>query len=213
MSNLNSIAALILAAGSSSRMAHGYHKLLLPLGGQPVLTHVVEAALQSQASPVITVLGHQSSQVVAALNSYTNHNKLNIQENPDYQAGMSTSLRTGILALAQYPACTGALIMLGDQPFVSTQLIDKLLATKEQTGKRIIAPCYHGKRGNPVLFDASLFAELLTVSGDEGGRSVIKHHQDEVENIELSDALAQHDVDTWEAYQTALTAWQDQQTT
>ena len=213
MSEIASVAALILAAGSSSRMTHGQHKLLLPLGERPVLSHVVEAALQSQATPVIVVLGHQSSQVAAALSSYTNHNKLNVQENPDYRAGMSTSLRTGIQALAQYPDCAAALVMLGDQPFVSMQLINRLLSARQKSGKRIIAPCYHGKRGNPVLFDASLFSELAAVSGDEGGRSVIMRHADEVEQIELSDAVAQHDVDTWEAYQAALTIWQSQQTT
>ncbi|GLV56710.1 hypothetical protein KDH_35490 [Dictyobacter sp. S3.2.2.5] len=213
MSTLDSVAALILAAGSSSRMSHGHHKLLLPLGERPVLSHVVEAALQSQATPVLVVLGHQSAQVFAALSSYMNHNKLHVQENPDYRSGMSTSLRIGIQALTHYPDCSAVLVLLGDQPFVSAQLIDRLLMARRQSGKRIIAPCYHGKRGNPVLFDASLFSELATVSGDEGGRSVIARHADEVEQVELSDALAQHDVDTWEAYQAALTIWQSQQTT
>ncbi|GCE03306.1 nucleotidyltransferase family protein [Dictyobacter aurantiacus] len=213
MSTLDSVAALILAAGSSSRMSHGHHKLLLPLGERPVLSHVVEAALQSQATPVLVVLGHQSVQVSAAISRYMNHNKLHVQENPDYRSGMSTSLRTGIQTLTRYPDCLAVLVLLGDQPFVSAQLIDRLLAARQQSGKRIIAPCYHGKRGNPVLFDASLFSELATVSGDEGGRSVIARHADEVEQVELSDAVAQHDVDTWEAYQMALTIWQNQKIT
>ena len=80
------------------------------------------------------------------------------------------------------------------------QIIDTLITCKQTTDKRIIAPLYNGKRGNPVVFDASLFPELLQVSGDEGARSVIERHRQEVATIELSDAIASYDVDTWEAY-------------
>ncbi|GCE25012.1 molybdenum cofactor cytidylyltransferase [Dictyobacter alpinus] len=215
MPNIDAIAAIILAAGSSSRMAHGYHKLLLPLGEKPVLAHVVEATLQSQVSHIVVVLGHQSPQITAALDNYIHNNKISLQENPDYKQGMSTSLRAGLQALSKHhnlEAYTGAIVLLGDQPFISSHLLDTLIATRQQTGKSIVAPCYHGKRGNPVLFAASLFAELATVTGDEGGRSVIAKHAAEVESVELSDAQAQYDVDTWEAYQAALTAWQQQQT-
>jgi molybdenum cofactor cytidylyltransferase len=90
-------------------------------------------------------------------------------------------------------------------------MIDSLLQTREHTQKRIVASSYKGKRGNPVLFDVSLFPELLTVSGDEGGRSVIAHHPQDVEMVEVKETMASHDVDTWEAYQQALTAWQERQ--
>ena len=214
MSNRDAIAAIILAAGSSSRMAHGYHKLLLPLGEKPVLAHVLDASLQSQVAHVFVITGHQSPQITAALHNYIDNNKISLQENPAYTQGMSTSLHAGIQAILAHNNTVhyvGAIVLLGDQPFISTRLLDTLIATRQQTGKRIVAPCYHGKRGNPVLFDASLFAELASVTGDEGGRSVIAHHPDEIESVELSDALAQHDVDTWEAYQAALVAWQQQQ--
>lgn len=213
MSEKHPIAAIILAAGSSSRMSDGQHKLLLPLGDRPVLAHIVEAALHSQATPILLILGHQSEQMKAAIYDYTQDTRLIILSNPDYQRGMSTSLRLGITYLSTQKMPTrieGALILLGDQPFISTEIIDTLITAKQASPKRIMASCYHGKRGNPVLLAHSLFDELAAVIGDEGGRSVIARHPDEIETVELGDAMANHDVDTREAYQQALNIWQIQ---
>ncbi len=216
MQTPSSIAAIILAAGSSSRMGEGRHKLLLPLGDRPVLAHVVAATLASQAAPIIIVLGHQADRVRAALTEYATHPAVTIVENPAYHQGMSTSIRTGLQALLTKEsspqslptAVNGALIMLGDQPLMTTPIIDTLIATRQTSGKRIIAPLYNGKRGNPVIFDASLFPELMEVSGDEGGRSVVERHWQEVATVELGDAMASYDVDTWDAYQQVMVEWQ-----
>ncbi len=99
--------------------------------------------------------------------------------------------------------------MLGDQPLVTPKLIDTLITHKRATGKRIVAPLYHGRRGNPVLFDASLFNELLTTTGDEGGRSVIERYRQEFASVNMQDEMANYDVDTWEAYQRLLQAWEE----
>lgn len=212
----SSTAAIILAAGSSSRMGNGRHKLLLPLGGRPVLAHVLAATLASQAAPIIIVIGHHSDRVRAALAEYATHPAITIVENPAYQQGMSTSIHAGLQALlskengpqSSSPAVNGALIMLGDQPLMTTHIIDTLIATRQASGKRIIAPLYNSRRGNPVLFDASLFPELMEVSGDEGGRSVVERHRQEIAVVELGDAMASYDVDTWDAYQQVVAEWQ-----
>ena len=94
---------------------------------------------------------------------------------------------------------------------MTPHIIDTLITSKQTTDKRIITPLYNGKRGNPVLFDASLFPELLQISGDEGARSVIERHKQEVGTIELSDAMASYDVDTWEAYQAVVAEWERKQ--
>ncbi len=215
----SSTAAIILAAGSSSRMGGGRHKLLLPLDGRPVLTHVIDAILASQARPLIIVLGHQADQVRAHIEAL--YADMIIVENPAYLQGMSTSMRLGLQELlsngykkAGLPsAVDSALIVLGDQPMITSRVIDTLIAKYRATGKRIVAPLYAGKRGSPVLFDASLFPELLEVTGDEGGRTVLERHRQETELVEMGDAIANYDVDTWDAYQQLLEAWEHRKKT
>lgn len=212
MSTSHRTAAIILAAGSSSRMGGGHHKLLLPLHDRPVLAHVLDAVLASQARPVVLVLGHQAEQVRTYIIPYITHPDLLIVENADYLQGMSTSMRLGIQVLlssgyTKIDRVDSALVMLGDQPLITAQVIDSLIETYRTTSKRIVAPTYNGKRGNPTLFDASLFRELLEVTGDEGGRSVLERHSSEIAAVEIGNALASYDVDTWEAYQQVVAAW------
>ncbi len=91
---------------------------------------------------------------------------------------------------------------------ITAQDIDTLIATYRSSGKRIVAPTYQGKRGNPILFDASLFPELLEVTGDEGGRSVLERHRDEIATVAMGNPLANIDVDTWEAYKRVVEVWE-----
>jgi molybdenum cofactor cytidylyltransferase len=211
-----STAAIILAAGSSSRMGGGRHKLLLPLDDRPVISHVIDASLASQARPIIVVLGHQSGHVHAQIKHYTLHEDISLVVNPRYQQGMSSTLRMGIQTILTdgYKNNTSsyqvdsALILLGDQPLITPQVIDMLISAYRTTGMPIVAPLYKGKRGSPVLFDKSLFSELIEVTGDEGGRTVLERHRHEVELVEMEDVLANYDVDTWEAYQQVLEAWE-----
>lgn len=211
----SSTAAIILAAGSSSRMGEGRYKLLLPLGDRPVLAHVLDAVLASQArKPIILVLGHQAEEVRSRLAAYLANQDIIVVENLAYRQGMSTSMRAGLHALIDKeqqtpePFADSTLMILGDQPLMTTHILDTLIATRQATSKLIVAPLYHGKRGNPILFSASLFPELLTVTGDEGGRSVIERHRQDSATVELGASMANYDVDTWEAYQQILAAWQ-----
>ena len=213
-----STAAIILAAGSSTRMGGGRHKLLLPLDDRPVLAHVIDASQASQARPIIVVLGHQAEQVRSQIKHYTLHYDITLVENAQYQQGMSSSLRTGIQTLLtdgykneqlSYQV-DSALILLGDQPLITPRIIDTLIDAYRTIGKLIVAPLYKGKRGSPVLFDKSLFPELIEVTGDEGGRTVLERHRHEVELIEMGDSLTNYDVDTWETYEQVVEAWKSQ---
>jgi molybdenum cofactor cytidylyltransferase len=218
MSESEGAAAIILAAGSSSRMGAGRHKLLLPLAGRAVLAHVIEAALASQARPVLVVLGHQAAAVRTQLAADLAHPAVTSIENPHYLRGMSTSLRAGLVALIAngyrniegQPDMGGALIMLGDQPFITPHMLDTLISTWQRTGRRIVSCSFEGRRGNPTFFARSLFAELMRVDGDEGGRSVIACHVAEALTVEFGSAIASYDVDTWEAYQQVVQAYQQQ---
>ena len=212
-------AAIILAAGSSSRMGEGRHKLLLPLDSRPVLAHVIEATLASQARPIIVVVGHNAVQVRQQLAPYIISSACSIVENPNYRQGMSTSMCVGLQEIISYgymnntqsESIDSVILLLGDQPLITAHVIDALIETRRETGKHIVAPLYGGKRGNPLLFAAALFPELLEVTGDEGGRRVVERHTQELATVELGAATTNYDVDTWEAYQEVLKAWQNKQ--
>ena len=218
MNKTQSTAAIILAAGSSSRMGGGRHKLMLPVDGRPVLVHVIDATLASQARPIIVVIGHQSAHVRSQIEHYTTHKDIVLIENTQFQEGMSSSLRLGIQTLLangyknkrSHDTFDSTLILLGDQPLITPSIIDKLIKAYRDSGSLIVSPLYNGKRGNPVLFDKSLFPELIEVTGDEGGRTVLKSHSDEVELVEMGETQANFDVDTWEAYEQVIKAWNDQ---
>jgi molybdenum cofactor cytidylyltransferase len=219
MSQHPGTAAIILAAGRSSRMEAGHHKLLLPLGGHPILIHVIEAVIASQARPILVVLGHQAPLLRDIIANHIDHPDIHLLDNPAYQQGMSTSLHTGIAALSNpntaqpafYSPLTqidSTIILLGDQPLVTPHIINILIETRKESQKRIVAPLYNGKRGNPVLFAADLFPELLQTTGDEGGRSVIQHHRSDLATVEIGSDQPNIDVDTWDVYQQIVVEWQ-----
>ncbi len=213
MPNPAKTAAIILAGGTSSRMGEERNKLLLPLHNRPVVAHVLEAALGSHARPIVLVLGHQAATVWEKLQHTLEKNDILVVKNPDYRLGQSTSMRAGLRGLHALPDdytkdVDAAIFLLGDQPMLTSTMIDELLALRERTGKRIVLPLYQGQRGNPVIFSLELAPELLAVTGDEGGRGVLKRHPDEIATLEMGEEAANFDVDTWEAYLAVQGAWQ-----
>ncbi len=190
------IAAVILAAGQSSRM--GQHKLLLPVQGKPLLLHAVEHAIAAGFAEVLVVVGYHAEAVRALLSGYP----VRLVENPNYAQGQSTSLRAGIAALPTQT--TAAMILLGDQPLVSPAILQRLMRAWRDSGRPIVAPYYAGQRGNPVLFARALFPELLGVSGDQGGREVLQKHAADIEPVPIAEADAAQDLDTWQEYQALL---------
>ena len=197
-SSTSAVAIIILAAGRSSRM--GALKLLLPLGGQPVIKHVVGAALATPLRPVVVVLGHAAPALRAALPQAD----LTVVENAAYAAGQSTSLHAALDALPASAA--GALVLLGDQPLISAGDIMRLAATAA-SGAPVVAASYGGRRGNPVYFARACFAELRAVTGDVGGREVIERHRTELTLVPMDDADAALDLDTPDAYAQVQTIW------
>ncbi len=208
---MQATAAIILAAGTSSRMGPTRNKLLLPLDDRPVLVHVIEAALRSQARPIVVVLGHEAPTVHTHIQRYLPAKPLLIVENPSYDLGMSTSVHAGLNALLTSEAAStldSAVFLLGDQPLITASLIDQILALYSSSGKRIVQPRYAGQPGNPVLFALSLADELRQTSGDEGVRILIRRHSDELAILHVETPTAGADVDTWDAYLRVQAAWE-----
>ena len=172
------IAGIVLAAGAGRRF--GSQKLLAPLEGVPIARRSVEALLGASLDEVVVVLGSDGQAVAASLAGLP----VRLVTNAAYAEGMSTSLRAGLDALD--PACQAALVALGDQPGVGASIVDRLVARYRATRAPIVAPLYQGGvRGNPVLFDRSLFDELRAVTGDEGGRSVVARDTARVVLVEV----------------------------
>ncbi|MBM3582796.1 MAG: nucleotidyltransferase family protein [Alphaproteobacteria bacterium] len=185
------VAALILAAGRSSRMGDA-NKLLADLNGAPIVARVAEAALASRARPVVAVTGHEAAKVRAALAGFA----IEVAHNPDYALGMSTSLKAGIAAL-RAKSVAGALVLLGDMPRVTAATIDALIAAFEQSGGRAICvPEAGGQRGNPVLWPHDLFGGMSALSGDKGARDLLARYADRIVRVPASSAEIFADVDT-----------------
>ncbi|MDP8924359.1 MAG: NTP transferase domain-containing protein [Chloroflexota bacterium] len=190
------VGAIVLAAGTSSRM--GRPKLLLPLGGTSLVRRAVETAVGSRAKQVVVVTGAHREQVERELAGLP----VGLAHNPDFAAGMSGSLRAGLLALR--PETDAAVVLLADQPFIGPEVVDALIEVYAATRAPVVRPRYAGQPGNPVLWDRSLFGQLLEQRGDQGGRELLRQYTDRIAWRELPDARAQEDVDTPEAYETLL---------
>ena len=184
------IAALVLAAGRSSRFGRG-NKLLVALDGRPLLAHVVGAVVASRLEPVIVVIGHESEQMKQVLKGYD----IVLVHNRDYTGGLSTSLRRGIAALPQ--DIDAVLICLADMPAITADHIGRLVGRFDPAhGRRIGVPTYHGKRGNPVLWDKRFIREMNRITGDIGARELVANHAKLVYEVEMPDRSVLIDIDT-----------------
>jgi molybdenum cofactor cytidylyltransferase len=187
------IAAVVLAAGRSSRMGTA-NKLLADVDGVPMVRRAVDAALASTARPVIVVTGNEQGRVQAALRGC----KVTFIHNPAFAEGMSTSLRAGLAALPDPIA--GVLICLGDMPLVTPAVLDRLIAAfNPDEGRAICVPTWNGKRGNPVLWDRRFFAEMADLAGDVGAKHLIGEHAELVAEVPMPDDAVVTDIDTPEA--------------
>lgn len=194
------IAAIVLAAGQSSRM-EGSNKLLEEFRGMPLVRHAVEAALASRASPVIVVTGKDSDAIKRALTGLD----VRFIDNLDYAEGLSSSLKAGIRAIPE--ESSGAVVCLGDMPQVSSGLIDRLLAGfAPERGAMIVAPVKDKQRGNPVVWARRFFPELLKLEGDMGARKLARFYDEGLLEIEVADETAFADIDTPEALAAARKA-------
>jgi molybdenum cofactor cytidylyltransferase len=188
------IAALVLAAGRSTRMG-AINKLIAEIGGKPLVRIAAEQALASQASPVIVITGHERERIEAALSGLPVH----FAHNPDYADGLGTSLKAGIAAV---PAdADAAIVCLGDMPQVDHQLIDKLIAAFDpERGALVVVPTFGGRRGNPVVWSRRFFNDLMAIQGDIGARHLIGSYAEAVVEIPVAGGAALTDVDTPESF-------------
>jgi molybdenum cofactor cytidylyltransferase len=190
------IAGVILAAGASSRM--GRPKQLLDWGGMPLVRAAALNALGAGLAPVLVITGASRAAVESALEGLP----VRLVHNAGFAEGQSTSLRAGIAALDA--EADAALVLLGDQPFVTPKIIQQLVGAyraEPMPDAQIVAPRYRGVRGNPVLFDRSVFPDLLAIAGDQGARAILAARSAEIAFVEIDDDRPLADIDTPEEYE------------
>ena len=186
------ITAIILAAGQSKRMGDE-NKLLKMWNGFPLIEHVCRSALASECENVIVVSGFQQHEIERCISGYD----LNTVHNEDFASGMASSIGVGIQATGK---CDAVIILLGDMPGISTQMINQLLETAQGgDAKQIVVSTSDGKRGNPLLWPEYYFDELKSLNGDSGAKQIIAKYHDCIVVVELGRA-ARFDLDTPQAF-------------
>lgn len=184
-------AILILAAGTSSRM--GKPKQLLPYKHTTLLGWAIEQAQTSKADEVVCVLGANAQDIERSIKDY----KLKIIYNPNYKEGLSSSILSGIKELQHFNT---TLIMLADQPNVTSSYLNKLLDASCKNPKVVIASGYGDSAGVPAVFPKKYYPELLQLKGDKGARCLLNRLTPRPIIINTSEKL--EDIDTLSDYQT-----------
>ena len=185
------VAAVVLAAGRSSRMAPRNKLLISGAGGHAMVARVVDAVLGSAARPVFVVLGHQACEVERSLAGRPVH----FVHAADYGEGLSASLRAGIVALPA--AASAALVCLGDMPLVTARMLDRLIdAYDPDEGRTIVLPTFQGRPGNPMLWDRSWFADIAVLTGDAGARALLATRAEHAVEVEIGEDAVLRDFDT-----------------
>jgi molybdenum cofactor cytidylyltransferase len=186
------VGAVVLAAGESRRM--GSPKMLLPWDESTVLGTVIDRLLRSAVDQVVVVLGHRADEVGMAV---PDHPRVRTVVNPLYPAGMLTSIQCGVRNLAGHDL----LIALGDQPLVSVEAMDAVLAAPDGG---LCVPSFAGRRGHPILVRVPLAEPLLALPAEAGLRGLFQQYPDQVRVVPVGCPGILIDVDTREEYRAHL---------
>lgn len=195
------IATIILAAGGSARL--GQPKQLIQSNGESLVRRMAQQALALRAGPVVVVLGANQDRIMKELTGLA----ITTVVNSTWSEGMASSLRTGLRAL-DTESTEAFLVVLTDQPYVTADLLQRLIDTRQSTGRGIIASRYaepDGILGVPALFDTHYRREFLNLTGDTGARKLIQQYASDSTSVLFP--LAGIDLDT----PADLRHWQAQQ--
>ncbi len=188
--------AMILAAGESKRM--GKPKLLLPFGEKTIIETVIDSVVQSKVEKVLVILDSNREKIEEKIKSFP----LEIAVNPNFQSGMLSSVQFGFQALPENTQAV--LVVLGDQPAISSAIIDKIIDAYKRTGKGIVLPVYKNERGHPVLIDMKYRNEVENLSPDIGLRGTVYNHPEDILEVEVETSSILRDIDDLENYKRGL---------
>jgi len=190
------ICPIVLAAGRSTRMRT--QKLLLPFGGGPVIARIVDELLSCSLGHIFVVVGRDNSKLRQALVG----RRIELVVNPDPASDMLASIRCGLRVLPE--DCSAFLIVLGDQPGLTAQLVNRLINEMAKSKERLVVPICGGHRGHPVLISSRFRDELLREHDGISLRDFLNSHTGETNLVEVESASTLADMDTPEDYQSHL---------
>ena len=177
-----------MAAGGSSRL--GKPKQLLQFKGKSLLRHAAKSMVVSMCDPVVVVLGAESERSAAEVEGL----QVVACINENWPSGMSSSIGVGLAKLIEIaPEIDAVLISLCDQPFVTSEILNRFCKKYAATDAAIIAAEYDGVTGVPALFSRELFGELSLLQGDKGARDVIRSRED-IGTVHLPEAAFDIDI-------------------
>lgn len=184
--------AIVLAAGRSSRFAGG-PKLLAEVDGKPLIRHALEAVLAAPVDAIVLVLAPQTHDAIATA---AGQGRWSTCVNPRFAEGLSTSLLAGLNALPG--GLDGALVILGDMPGITSGLIGRILDKATQYPEAIVHPLTpEGQQGHPVYWPADIFPQFSELTGDQGGKPLLRRHAHRIVTVP-SGRDAATDIDTLE---------------
>ena len=187
------IAAVILAAGASRRM--GEPKMLLPFGETTIIRTVIKNAQKANTDHVQVVLGADAEAIRANIADLGAEEVLN----PGYRDGMLSSVQAGIRSLPG--STTAVMILLGDQPMISSVVMERMIEQYSASEKRILIATANGKRGHPMIFDAACIPELLSYGKEHTLRDLPGNHPGETGELETEKPEILRDIDTPKDYE------------
>ena len=181
--------AIILAAGFSKRF--GKEKLLMEIKNKPMILHIVDVVLSLGFAENILVYRNEEIKEIAA------NRNIKCAYNAMAAKGQSTSIRCGI---RNSDPTDAYIFFTGDQPFINSEAVKRLISAFKEGKGSIIVPRYEGHNGNPVIFSSEWKQELEMISGDTGGRKIIRSHPGKVYYVDIADTKIGMDIDTIEQY-------------
>jgi molybdenum cofactor cytidylyltransferase len=182
------ISALLLAAGSSTRM--GQPKALLPIRSQPAIRHCLTTLRRSPVREIIVVLGPESEAAAPLLADLS----VTLVRTTGPRCEMAASVRLGVQAMR--PDAVGALISLVDHPLVQAQTLKEVLAAAA-SGERIVIPTFRGRRGHPTFFPQAVLTDIFRGCNL---REIIGRHPGSITLVPVADEGVVLDMDTPEDY-------------
>ena len=191
------ISGIILAAGLSTRI--GEPKQLLPFEGSTIIETVTDNLLGSKLDEVVVVIGHEAERI----KSHIQNKPVKIVFNPDYRLGMLTSAQCGVRSISD--SADAFALMLVDQPFITSDLIDLVVDAHAETARGITLPSYKNRRGHPVIFDRCYAADILALQPENGGvRSLFRKYAHDIHYLVVDTDRVIRDIDYREDYLEAL---------